>query len=329
MPSTFLKPTKVVNLGLGLLLREQTVSQLIWRLGLSDFVGASGDTVSIRVPAYATARQRALRSGAARVKDQIHERKVDVTLDLDIYKDIGISDEQLTLDIANFGEQVLNPVMQGVAISIEDEVAATIAGTTFFNVLTHSIASADAYDTLIDARVRLNNAFVPSSGRFVLAGSDFAADALKSERLIDASRSGDTGALRDASIGRIAGFDIIESNVIPANRAYAMHRTAFAMVQAAPVVPAGAPWGATSDFQGNAIRTVRVFDPDLVEDRLVVDSWVGVSPVNDTGHFTAAANAGGRWVPVVDPAAPITGQTPADLNDLPRMVRGVQINVTA
>lgn len=102
--SDFIKATRVVSTALGLLVRELSLPQTVWRDAAGDFRGAKDDTISIRVHAYAPARKRALRSGAGRTKDTLHERKVDVTLDTDVYKDVGITDEELTLDIANFGQ---------------------------------------------------------------------------------------------------------------------------------------------------------------------------------------------------------------------------------
>jgi hypothetical protein len=57
------------------------------------------------VPAHADAAQRRNPHPG-----RLYERKVDLTLDTDVYLDVPITDEVLTLDIADFGAQVLNPV---------------------------------------------------------------------------------------------------------------------------------------------------------------------------------------------------------------------------
>src|ERR1051326_5349570 len=129
--SEFLKPTVIVSTALGLLVRELTLPQLVWRDPVGDFAGAFNDTISIRLPAFVNARSRTLRSGATRTKDQLFERKVDLTLDTDVYLDVPITDEHLSLDIVNFGVQVLNPMIAGVGRTIEDKLTDTITGASY------------------------------------------------------------------------------------------------------------------------------------------------------------------------------------------------------
>lgn len=326
--AAFLKATKVVNTSLGLLQRELTLPAIVWKDAAFDFVGAKDDTVSIRLPAYAPARTRNLRSGT-RTKDSLGERKVDLTLSTDVYKDIGITDAQLSLDIVDFGAQVLNPVLSGIAVELENQVATALTGATYANSVTHTAASDDAYKTVLKARAFLNNAFVPFAGRYLVVGTDFEAALLGNDKFVNADKSGSTDSLREAVVGRVAGFTVVSSPAIPSNQAYAMHQTAVAMAQRAPIVPAGAPWGASQSYQGLAIRTVRVFDPDAVEDRFVADAWVGAKAVTDNGHFDADPAAGGKFVPVTDPDSPVTGQTPAWKNDTDKVVRAVKITVAS
>ncbi len=327
--SDFIKAERVVATALGILLRELTLPSLVWRDAAGDFAGAKNDTISIRLPAYAPARTRALRSGSARTKDNLNERKVDVTLDTDVYKDVGISDEELTLDIRDFGAQVLNPVLVGIALQLEQEMADVITGATYENEISFVTSTDDPYDDVaVTARQYLNNAFVPMAGRVIVCGSELEAAFLRSTHFSFANRSGTTETLREALIGRVAGFDVYTSPAIPSDEAYAFHRTAYVMSSRAPIVPSGAPWGATQSYQGLAIRTVRVFDPNEVEDRFVADSWVGANTVTDFGHFTDDPDAGGKFTPGEDPDDPITGHTDDWVNDDDRLVRSVKITVS-
>ncbi|MEH3055504.1 MAG: hypothetical protein PGN13_16120 [Patulibacter minatonensis] len=295
--SNFLKSSKVVATAVGLLERELVLPRLVWRDAAFDPTLSQGDTVSLKLPAYAPARTRALRSGAPRTKDALHERKVDVSLDVDVYKDVPITDEQLSLDIANFGEQVLNPVVGGIAQRLEQELYDTIGGATYTTVLTHDLSADKAYNTVVDARLALNDANIPQQGRSLVVGSDFEAALLKSDQFVHVALSGTDSVLREAQIGRIAGFDVFSAPGLAPDQAYAFHKTAYAMAQRAPLVPAGAPWGAVTTYQGLSIRTVRVFDPDLVEDRFIADAWCGFTPVTDDGYF----DGNGKFVPTTEP----------------------------
>jgi hypothetical protein len=328
MAGSYIKATRVVNTMLGLLVREATLPQLVWRNPVGDFAGAFNDTVSIRLPAFATARTRTLRSGASRTKDNLYERKIDLTLDTDIYMDVPITDEELTLDIADFGAQVLNPVANAIVRKYEDLIASEITGASYDETIAYVSSTDDPYeDVAVPARLKLNQAYVPLQGRVLVVGSDLEAAFLRSPNFVRASWSGTTQTLREAQIGRVAGFDVYGSPAIPADEGYAFHQTAFALSSRAPVVPAGCSWGAIGTYGGFAIRTVRNYDSDAVEDRFLADAWAGTAPVTDIGHYDADPAEGGKFVPVTDPANPVSSGS-AWQHDSARLVRAVKITVS-
>ncbi|WP_435109398.1 P22 phage major capsid protein family protein [Nocardiopsis synnemataformans] len=295
--SEFIKAERVVSTALGLLEREVVLPNLVWRWGnTNDFRGAKGDTVTVRLPAYFNAQKRALRSGTPRVKSELNETSVDVKLTTDVYGDIPITDEELTLDIENFGTQVLNPTLAGIGRGLEDELVTTITGATYAHTLTLDMV--DPYGTFVDARKRLNDARVPFSGRSVAVGSTVEAAILKSDHFNRFDQSGTDSALREAVIGRIAGFDVVSVPALAPDEAFAFHQTAYVQAALAPVVPTGAPWGAMQTFNGFAVRTVRVFDPDEVEDRFILDAWTGTEVVTDVGHLDPLT---GVFTPAEDP----------------------------
>ena len=292
--STFLKPTVIVNTALGVLRRELVLPNLVWRDAAGDFAGALNDTISIRLPAYAKARTRALRSGSARTRDNIAEQKVDVTLSTDVYKDIKISDEELTLDIKNFGLQVLNPVMAGVAETVEDQLIATITGATYAKSIAFTYSSGNVWkDIILPARELLNKARVPQNGRVLAVGSGIETAMLGTDLFVQAQQAGNTNALEEAVIGRKAGFTIVSVPGLGPNEAYAFHQTAYVMSNRAPVVPAGAPFGASQSYDGMAMRVVRVLDSATIQDVLAVDAWTGSNVTADPGYF----DLNGKFVP--------------------------------
>lgn len=313
MAVSILKATQIVNAGLGLLERESTLPNLMWRNAAGDFAGALNDTISLRLPAYTTARTRALRSGTARVRDSLNERKVDVSLTTDIYKDITITDEELTLDIANFGEQVLNPILNAHVQKLEDIAATALTSATYANTLVHDISDAKPYvDIALAARRKLNDARVPTTGRSLVVGSAIESEILADDKFIRSDYMGQQGAMREGQIGRVAGFDVFPSSAIDPGEAYAFHKTAFVLSQRAPVVPAGAPYGASQSWKGHALRVVRVLDSATITDVLATDSWVGTNAVTDEGFYDSA----GRFWPSegpVDAAKTTTGVAATDL----------------
>lgn len=311
----FLTAERIVSAALGILSRESALPATVWRDPVGDFAGAKNDTVSVRLPAYAPARTRTLRSGSARTKDSLTERKVDLTLDTDIYKDVGVSDEQMNLDIVDFGRQVLNPIAQGVVMEVTSQLAAEMTGATYARSISYTYTTGNAWkDIILAAREYLNKAHVPMGDRYLAVGASVETALLGTDLFVNAASSGDGGtALSDAVIGRKGGFTIIAAPELAPNEAYAYHKTAFAMSNKAPAVPAGAAYGAMRSQDGFAMRMVRGFSLDTVEDRTVFDSWLGTTAVTDEGFF----DANSVWVPSEgDLGAAVTLATSAAADDI-------------
>lgn len=341
MASTFLKPTVIANAAIGLLTRSVYLPRLVWRDPVGDaYIRAFNDTVSIRLPAFVTANERALRSGDARTKSTLFERKVDITLDTDVYVQVDCPDEMLELDIASFGQQVLEPVVAGMGRKIEDKLVAAITGASYQTTIDFVASTDTPYkDAIVPARQFLNNAYVPARGRALVCGSEFETHILTDDQFIRADHIGQSAeqTVREGVIGRIAGFDVYGSDTvpaIPADEAYAFHTTAYALSLHAPAVPAGAQgaegtvMSAAASDDDMAMRILRFFDQTSWQDALGVDAWLGTTAVTDTGHFDADPADGGKFVPVTDPANPLTGQANAWQDDTDRLVRAVKITVS-
>jgi hypothetical protein len=287
MANTFLKANRIAGTALGLLEREIMLPGLVWRDAGGDFRGAGGDTISIRVPARTTARTRALRGTRPSASegngiitlDELTETKVDVTLDTAVYSAVPVTDEELTLDLTSFGDQILGPQVRAVAEGIENAVAAEMTGATYAVNLT--IDTTDPYKTLVDAQTALNKSNIPRGDRVVVCGPDVENVILKSDHLARYDQSGSDDALRRARMGQIANFPIYVSNALPSNMAIAFHKTAFVLGMRAPEIPAGVNFGSSQNGYGLAMRWIRDYDFRNVLDRSLVDTYIGTNIVAD------------------------------------------------
>jgi hypothetical protein len=286
--NTFLKAQRIAAAALGLLEREIVLPALVWKDAGGSFAGAQGDTISIRVPARTTARSRPLRGTRPSASegdgiitmDTLTETKVDVTLDEALYSAIPITDEELTLDITSFGAQILAPQVRAVAEGLENKLAAQMVGAAYATTL--ALDTSDPYKTLVDARVQLNKDNIPMNDRTCVVGADLEGIFLKSEHLAMADKAGDNTALRDAAIGRVAGFGpVYVSNALPPNVGFVFHRTAYVLSTQAPVVPDGASYGRSQSYQGLALRWLRDYDFRSVQDRSLVDVYAGTNIIAD------------------------------------------------
>ncbi len=316
MPNSFIKAERIAAQALGLLEREIVIPQLMWRNAGGDFAGAAGDTITIRVPARTTARTRVLRGARPTASegegiitmDVLTETSVDVTLDTDVYSAVPITDEELTLDIADFGAQIAEPQIRAIAEGVENAVVAEMTGAPFHpdHELTVSVASDEPYDALVDARVLLNKANVPMNERALVVGSDWEGFLLKSDELHQVDKAGSDSALRDATIGRIAGFQAVVSNALPSDQAIAFHRTAFILGLRAPAIPTGATFGASRSAFGLAMRWIRDYDFRNVQDRSLFDTYIGTNHVADGPSVDLDAGGPGVAEPTVVRAVRLT-----------------------
>jgi P22 coat protein - gene protein 5 len=289
----FILPAKVVFAALGLLEREITLPALVWTDAFANWQGNRNDTITLRVPAYTTARTRTLRGGAAIVIDDFDETSVDVTLNTDIYKAIGVTDAEMSLDIADFGMQVLEPATHAVARGLEDVLANAMETATYEHNIT--VNPADPYPAFVEARRALNKSNVPMGQRFMAVGTNIEAKLLVSDRLSKYDGAGQIAetALAEATIGRIAGFQIVSHAALDPDTAIAGHKSAFALPMRAPVVPNGVAWGSSESWAGLSMRAIRDYDFANTRDRLLVNMFAGCSAVMDKGTI----DAHGRFVP--------------------------------
>lgn len=291
MANAFIKATKVVATALGVLERETVLPGLVWRDAAGDFAGVYNDTISIRIPAYITARTRALRAAGPITIDELAETKVDVALDMDVYKGIKVTDENLTLDIQDFGSQILNPILRAIVMGIEDELVDTISGASY--ALTETFSEADPLGSVLAARKALNKCYVPVADRALAVGADIEELILKALATRETAAASAENALVDATVAKYGGFRIVSVPGIAPDEAYAFHRTAYVLSSRAPVVPDGASWGAAQSANGFAIRVIKDYDPANLTDRCIGNAWIGTQVVNDDGDL----NADGQFVP--------------------------------
>lgn len=285
MANEFLKAAQIVDAANLLLQREIVLPRLVARYGLADFQYALNDTVTLRVPAVRTAKTRTMRSNTPLAAEDLAETSVPIRLDTHVYDLLNITDEQLTLDIRDFARQVLAPQIRGVVEGLENVLATTIEGATFeADPIPFAEGTDEPYDVAVDANKALNKLNVPRNGRVLLVGANVEAAFLKSDKLSKVNESGDSSALRDATITRVAGFRVVGSNAIDEDFAVAFHRDAFGLGVVAPAVPSGAAMGERRESDGLALRYLRDYNPTNATgpvDRSLVDAFAGAASVDE------------------------------------------------
>lgn len=265
----------IASLAVGLLSRAMILGGTVARIPATDYRGKSGGTVTVPVPQPGAARTQASRS-ADITYDDTSEVPVDVSLD-HLYHARLISDEEATLDLADFGQQVLPVQVDAVATGVEDAIAAVLNGLTPAASVAANGSDVDA--VLRGARAALTKANVPPTNRFLAVSPDFGTFMLGLDKFVAADKTGSPSALRDATLGRIYGLQVVESSRLTDGIAVAYHRSGVVLGNVAPVAPKGARESSTVTVGGFSMRHVWQYETSKLSDASVLSTLAGSSLV--------------------------------------------------
>jgi hypothetical protein len=128
MANIFEQPKVIAAVALETLYRQMVLPRLVYTDIVNDMRPGTGGTVTIPKPAVLQARLFDRSSGQAITLDEVAEGGVDVKIDKNIYSAVPIPDEDATLNIRNFTEQILIPQTQAVAQDLEERTAQIFQG---------------------------------------------------------------------------------------------------------------------------------------------------------------------------------------------------------
>ena len=279
MANNILTPEVIAREALMVLRNNAVMANLVHRDYSEDFVGAVGDTITVRKPATFVANEY---SGSINVQDAT-ETAVPVVMDKHLDVSFAVTAKQMTMDIADFSKQLLVPAMQAFADKVDKLLIALEAGATSRHPHADgAIAPAD----LIAARKFLTENAAPLADRRFVVGATAEADLLGSELFINAEKSGDNGtALREASLGKKFGMDVYVDQNIAKNGSYtpsiAFHKNAMALVTRPLALPQGAAKAAIVNYDGFGLRVVYGYDMNTKTDTISIDMLCGVKLLDD------------------------------------------------
>jgi len=273
----YLTSSQIASLAIPLLHRSVVLPRTVERVAGNEFGGSSGDTITVRVRANRTANVQSS-PGATISLDTIAETGVPLQVH-HIYSAAALTDEDLTLNLEDFGAQVLQPAVQAVARKSEQYIADAINGLAADDAVSAS-ATGDDYATVIkDASQALDEADVEAGNRWCAVSPAAARALLDYDAIEDASALGTASAVQDAIIGRFAGFTVVKSNALDPGSLCAYHRSAFVMGNRAPVMVPGVD-SSVSTADGFSLRVVRDFDASKLAEICAVSTFAGAAVVD-------------------------------------------------
>ena len=202
------------------------------------------------------------------------------------YNAVLISDEDLSLSLENFGQQILLPAVASIAEAAEQSVADAL--------LTAPLAPfswglyldpADDVNTVLAIRELMTTSKYPAAGRYCAVSPDVATRLLNIPEFVQASLRGDQGdALTTASIGRVFGIEFLESVTMPDGVAVAFHQSGVCFANVAPRAPGGVADSTVAIDSGLQLRVLLQFDPSKLSLAHVVSVFSGASLTEDVGY---------------------------------------------
>lgn len=277
-------------LAVELLTRSLVLVGTATRVPAGEYSGPSGGTVTLAVPQTRTAREQATRA-AAITYDQLTETGVDVSL-AHLYDGALISDEELSLDLREFGTQVLRPQVESVARAAEDQLATTMNALAADAGIQWAAAAAPAADkaTVLAIREQLTINEVPPADRWVACSPGITTRLLDIPGFVEADKRGSASALEAAEVGQVFGLRFIESASIAAGTSIAYHRSGLAFGTATPVAPGGAD-STTATAGDVSLRHLVAFDASRLATASVVSVFAGAAIVPEDAAGTTIKRA--------------------------------------
>ena len=285
MPNTFLTPSIIARAALATLYENTIMAALVYRDYENEFQSV-GDTITIRKPTTFVAEEYN-RSNGINVQNAT-ENSVPLTLNHFADVSFAVTSEDLTLNILDFQQQLLNPAMEAISQKIDRDILAlrddivnevgVVAGDNVYAWSNPRVA--------IDAGRVLTQHNVPTTDRYIVEGPLTTARWLGDDLFNRADARGDTIGLQEANMGRrVFGFDPYQTQNIsvPAQTTgnsttevgIAFHKTALALAFRPLALPRGAQNAAIANYKGFGLRVVYDYDIDQKQDVVSVDCLYG------------------------------------------------------
>lgn len=212
MGNTVLTPIQVTRKALKILHQKANFIGSINRQYDDSFAqkGAKiGDTLKIRQP-----NQYTVRTGAVIQTQDTAEESIELKVQTQKGVDINFSSDELTLDLDDFAERILDPAMAVLAAAIESDAMAMYQDV--YNS-TWNGASAATYNKLLDTKVLLQRTLTPTDNRTANLDSLSMADIVKDTKTLFQDSKQISTAFKEGYVGRAAGFDFMENTLWPAH----------------------------------------------------------------------------------------------------------------
>lgn len=261
------------NMGLAILEENMVAAALIHR-DFENEVANFGDVVNTRRPGQFKIRRKGDNDPV--LGQDANTVNVQVPLDQHFYTNFTIKDGEASKSFQDLVDLHLLPGMQNVARAIDRVVLGQVHQYLANSVGgLDALSGANARDTILDARQKLNENKAFVQGRHLIVSPTSETSLLKTDLFLKANERGDDGtALEEASLGRLLGFDFWLDQNVPSTR----------------VVDSDVTAGVTA---GADAAGATVIDVTLVGANAIGGEWVTVAGEDQPHWVVAFTNTAG------------------------------------
>ena len=289
MANSFITPGHIAPEALRHLEKELVLGNLVHTDYSKEYV-AKGETISIRRPTQFRAIDN--NTDITGVRQDIEQATIPLTLDQTATIPVELSVRDKTLSFDRFSEDIIKPAM----IEMKDKIEQAIAGVYWkFYHFTGTPGTLPANSTILAQHgAVLSDGAVPMSQRVAVHGTDASvslADSLRGTFVQSMAK----GALEEAKIGRLGGFDNYMSVHAPTHQVGVATGTPLVNggTQAVTYEDSKATWSQTLNTDGWTNSTNNILRRG---DVFTIAGVFAVNPVSkqSTGRlqtFTVMANA--------------------------------------
>lgn len=294
--NTILTPTAITRAALAILHQKLNFVGNINRQYDSQFAkdGAKiGSTLNIRLP-----NQYTVRTGAnISVQDTV-EQNTSLTVNKQAGVDVEFSSAELTMNLQDFSDRVLEPAMAQLAAHIEADALTMYRDV--YNVVDNDTAAISMLNVL-QGRQRLNEMLAPMDRRIALL------QPFHTTKLVDALKGlfQDSTAIkeqyREGSMGRTGGFEFYENTLLTNHTTGTAAKTTGYVCNTSTGITSGT---ATITVSGGT-TTFLVGDVITIADVFRVHPETKVS-TGELQQFVVTANSGASAVSLALSPTPVT-----------------------
>ncbi len=244
-----------------------------------------GDVINVAKRGTVSANDKA-ENGVVTVQ-QPSLSKVSVTLNN--HKEVTIGEEDYTRSLQP-GSTLPGYVEDGVVAIGESIESALAALWPDLSATFNNDATSDPVKDLIDARTAMVKNKVPLTARkFAYLNPDYVGTLLKQNAFIDPKVIPNNQPLTEGAVGRVAGFDVFEGQLVASSGSPKTFRnmvyTRAAMVLATRPLPQpdsalGVQSASVLDANGIALRVIRSYNAQQLATQITIDILFGVAALD-------------------------------------------------